>query len=194
MRGTNISVVRFIHFIIFLLLISLIVSGCAEEHVPVTVKNNLPDQQFRNSRIIVTENGITTAIVMANRVSVYEERNYTVVEDSIAIEFFNKEGEKVSTLTALSGQVWGLYEKVDSLRATGDVVIISDERNATMETPVIRWIASTHMIYADSTVRLSTEDAVQEGVRFVATDDLKSYTMENVTGVIQGEGIAIPER
>ena len=63
-----------------------------------------------------------------------------------------------------------------------------------METSVIRWDANAHMIYADSTVRLSTEDAVQTGVRFVATDDLKSYTMENVTGVIQSEEIALPER
>ena len=120
-----------------------------------------PDQEFKNSRIIITENGITTASVWAHRASVYEERNYTVIEDSIAIDFFNKEGEKVSTLTALSGEVWGLYEQVDSLRAEGDVIIISDERKAKMETPFIRWIAKTHMVYADSTVRLSTEDAVQ---------------------------------
>ena len=179
---------------IFLLIVLQLISGCEEEQIPVRINYNQPDQEFKNSRIIITEKGITTAIVWAHRASVFEDRNYTVIEDSIAIEFFNKEGEKISTLTALSGEVWGLYEKVDSLRAEGNVVIVSDERKAKMETSVIRWDANAHMIYADSTVRLSTEDAVQTGVRFVATDDLKSYTMENVTGVIQSEEIALPER
>lgn len=179
---------------IFLLIVLYLTSGCEEEQIPVRIKYNQPDQEFKNSRIIITENGITTAIVWAHRASVYEDRNYTVMEDSIAIDFFNEEGEKISTLTAMSGEVWGLYEKVDSLRAEGEVVIISDERKAKMETPDIRWDAKTHMIYADGNVRLSTEDAVQTGVRFVATDDLKSYTMEDVTGVIHSEEIAVPER
>lgn len=183
-----------LQYSIFFLIVLQLISGCEEEQIPVRINYNLPDQEFKNSRIIITEKGITTAIVWAHRASVFEDRNYTVIEDSIAIEFFNKEGEKVSTLTALSGEVWGLYEKVDSLRAEGNVVIVSDERKAKMETSVIRWDANAHMIYADSTVRLSTEDAVQTGVRFVATDDLKSYTMENVTGVIQSEEIALPER
>jgi len=168
--------------------------ACAEEPPVVQVRSNLPDQQFTNSRIVITENGITSAIVAAKHVNVYEDRNYTVVDDSIAIQFFNKEGKRVSTLTAKHGEVWGLYENVDSLKATGDVVIISDERNAKMETQDIRWIAATHKIYSDSRVRLSTEDAVEEGTGFEATDDLKTYTMKNVTGEIQSESLKIPER
>ncbi len=82
---------------------------------------------------------------------------------------------------------------MDSLKATGNVVIVSEERNAKMETPEILWVASTHRIFADM-VRLSTEDAVEEGVKFEATDDLKSYTMKNVSGEVQGRDIAIPER
>ena len=171
----------------------MVIAGCQEEKPRVTIKSELPDQQFINSRTIITDNGITSAILDANRVDVYENRNYTVIRDSIRIDFFNKDGKRVSTLTAKNGEVWGLYEKVDSLKATGNVVIVSEERNAKMETPEILWVASTHRIFADM-VRLSTEDAVEEGVKFEATDDLKSYTMKNVSGEVQGRDIAIPER
>ena len=105
-------------------------------------------------------------------------------------------GEKVdcklmySTMGSLS---YSLYSMVDSLKATGNVIIESEERNAKMETPQILWVAAIHKVFAD-TVRLSTEDAVEEGVRFEATDDLKSYTMKNVSGEVQGRDITIPER
>ena len=174
-------------------LLLLVIAGCEKEQPGVADRSELPDQQFTNSRTVITENGVTTAIVEARHVDVYEERNYTVIRDSIRIDFFNKDGKRVSTLTADNGEVWGLFEQVDSLKATGDVVIMSEERNAKMETPEILWLASIHKVFAD-TVRLSTEDAVEEGVMFEATDDLKSYTMKNVSGEVQGRDINIPER
>ena len=180
---------------ILLTLLLVITAGCeVEENTPAPVDYTIPDQEFKDARIIITENGITSAIMAAKHVNVFEDENYTVIEDSIAIEFFDKEGVRVSTLTARNGEIWGLYEQVDSLKATGNVLIISEERKAKLETESIRWSAKTHMIYADGWVRLSTEDAVQEGEKFVATDDLKEYSMENVTGSIRREGISIPER
>ncbi|MCE5250897.1 LPS export ABC transporter periplasmic protein LptC [bacterium] len=180
--------------IAFLILAGLLAMGCEEEKPPVTVRSDLPNQQFSDARIVITEKGVTSAIVSAKHVDVFEDRNYTVVNDSISIQFFNKEGKRASTLTARHGEVWGLFEQVDSLKATGDVVIVSDERNAKMETQDIRWIAASHKIFSDSRVRLSTEDAVEEGIGFEASDDLKTYTMKNVTGEITREELAIPER
>ena len=177
----------------FVQILALLSIGCKEEIPLIKEEEELPEQQFTHSRLIITENGITTAIVEAQHVDVYESQDYTVVKDSIQIDFYNADGKHVSTLTAQNAEVWGLYEKVDSLKARGDVVIISEERNAKMETPEILWIATIHKVYAD-TVRLSTDDAVEEGVDFEADDDLKSYTMKNVTGEIQDQDIDIPKR
>ena len=185
---------RYVKGIMVMILAGLLAVGCEEEIPPVTVRSDLPNQQFSDARIVITEKGVTSAIVSAKHVNVFEDRNYTVVNDSISIQFFNKEGKRASTLTARHGEVWGLYEQVDSLKATGDVVIVSDERNAKMETQDIRWIAATHKIFSDSKVRLSTEDAVEEGTGFEASDDLKTYTMKNVTGEITREELTIPER
>ncbi|MFC1606452.1 LPS export ABC transporter periplasmic protein LptC [Candidatus Latescibacterota bacterium] len=178
--------------LLFIALLSL--SSCEKEPVPLKGDPaELPDQQFEHTRIIITEGGKTSAVVEAERVDVYEDRSYTSAEDSIKIEFYNTDGDHVSTLTAQKAAVWGLYEHVDSLKATGNVVIISKERSAKMETPGLLWIASHHKVFAD-TVKLSTDDAVEEGIDFEASDDLRSYTMKNVTGEIQGDDLEIPER
>ena len=149
-------------------------------------KTGLPEQQFRRTRIVITENGVTTAALEADDIEVYNVRDYTVVRDSLRIDFYNRKGEHVSTLTADSGEIWGLYEEVDSLRAQGNVKIVSSSRDAHMETPFIRWIAVEHRVYADSTVRLSTGDITEIGTGFVANDDLSSYTMQNVTVISRG--------
>lgn len=167
----------------------LCLAGTCEEpeQTQEVADTGLPEQQFRRTRIIITEHGVTTAAVEADDIEVFDTRDYTVVRDSLHIDFYNKKGEHMSTLTADSGEIWGLYEEVDSLRAEGDVVIVSTQRDARMETPFLRWIATEHRVYADSTVRLSTGDITEIGTGFVANDDLSSYTMQNVTVISRGK-------
>lgn len=171
------------------------IAGCKEEPPKKVRRGSYHTQEFLDSRIVITEDGMTNAIVEAHKVYVFEEQNYTVIDENIAIDFFNKNGEAVSRLTANSGEVWGLYENVDSLKAAGNVVITSTEREWMLETPYnIRWIAATKRVYADSTVKLSTEGAVEIGVGFEAPDDLSSYKMREVKGEYQNRDVVVPER
>ena len=80
--------------------------------------------------------------------------------------------------------MWGLYESVDSLRARGNVVIVSDEENASMETEDIRWIASIHRIHADGLATIKTNQGFEQGTGFVANDDLSEFEF---TGPVSGE-------
>ncbi len=151
-----------------------------------------PDQVFVASRFVVTENGLTSAMVRADSVLVWNDRAISEANGNLKVDFFSREGVRVSTLTADRGIVYGMTEAIDSLRATGDVVVVWHERNAMMKTPFIRWIAATRMIYADSTVVLTVENAAERGIGFVAPDDLKSYSMRSVTGYVHDEKIKIP--
>lgn len=151
-----------------------------------------PDQIFLDSRSVVTDNGLTSAVVRADSVIVYQNGRYSEASGSVRVDFFNRKGEKISTLTAKSGTIYGMTEAIDSLYANGDVTVTWLERNATMKTPYVRWIAAKRMIFADSTVTLTVEKAVEQGIGFEAPDDLKSYTMRAVTGVVQSENIKIP--
>jgi len=151
-----------------------------------------PDQIFADARFVVTENGLTSAVVRADSVLVWNDRAVSEAIGNLKVDFFSREGSRVSTLTADRGIVYGMTEAIDSLRATGNVVVVWHERNAEMRTPFIRWIAAIHTIYADSTVVLTVENASERGIGFAAPDDLKSYTMRSVSGYVHDENIKIP--
>ena len=186
----------FRHWTIWYFILLLFGIGCEKDTKLSQVNKvliNEPDQKFYNSRIVITENGMTSAIVEAESVKVYINSNFTLVEGGIQIDFFNTNGEHTSTLTAQSGEVWGLYEEVDSLKATGDVVIISTDKEKRLETSSsLYWISNTRKIFADGMVKLISEDAVEQGVNFEAKDDLSEYRMDNVSGVFGGKDIKLP--
>ncbi|MFC1511581.1 LPS export ABC transporter periplasmic protein LptC [Candidatus Latescibacterota bacterium] len=173
-------------------------AGCAPEPTVTqlsTVPENEPDQKFIQARIVITEGGMTNAIVMADSIQVFLDRSYTEIDGDMAIDFFNDGGEMTTKLTADSGEIWGLYEEVDSLIARGDVMVVSvDEENRLETSSALTWSARTHLIYADGLVRLSTPDAVEQGINFVATDDLSEYSMDNVSGEYEGSGLSLPGR
>ena len=143
--------------------------------------------------MIITENGITSAVVGAERVQVYMEEDFTAIDGGIVMEFFDKDGARTSILTAKHGGVWGLYDDVDSLKATGDVVIVSEDSTKRMETASsLTWLSETRRIYADSLVRLVTESGVEQGINFEAAEDLSEYRMDNVSGEIEGTDFNMP--
>jgi len=184
--------------LIGVLLMTICIVGCEKNTtVPKAAKPavNEPDQTFLKSRIVITESGITNAIVQAESVKVYMDSGFTAVDGGVQIEFFNKKGEHVSTLNARQGQVWGLYDKVDSLKAIGSVTVVSTDKKKRLETPnSLIWIASTRMIFAErnTMVKLTTEDAVEQGINFVANEDLSEYRMENVSGFYEKDTITLP--
>ncbi len=186
------------YFTAWNIILLMLVSGCekkAQISGVESISDNEPDQSFYKSRIIITENGMTSAIVEAESVSVYMDSNSTSVTGGIRIDFFDNKGAHTSTLTAQSGEVWGLYEDVDSLKATGDIVIVSKDTEKRMETASsLCWISSVRKIYADGLVKLITEDVVEQGINFEARDDLSEYRMDNVSGVFEGGDINLPDR
>jgi LPS export ABC transporter protein LptC len=151
-----------------------------------------PDQLFVQSRFMVIDNGLTDAIFSADSVKVYTNLSISEAVGHLVVDFYNKRGIQYSVLTARRGIVYGKTEAIDSLRAEGDVVIIWKDRNARMETPFLRWIASSRRIFADSTVVLTVNNALERGVGLEAPDDLKSYIMKKVSGFVKGQELRYP--
>jgi len=176
-------------------LFSVFFTGCAKKTPPKTSASAVsggPDQLFVHARFVVMDNGLTSAIISADSVSVYSGVPHSEAAGNLVIHFFNKEGIQYSVLTAQKGIVYGKTEAIDSLRAIGDVVVTWKEKNARMETPHLRWIASTRRIFADSTTVLTVNNALEQGIGFEAPDDLKSYTMKKVSGYVRGQKIQYP--
>ena len=185
-------------FLLLLILLSILCAVCSKKssvRSEKTTTDVIPNQVLINPRIIITENGNTTAIIKSKIVKIFEDSNFTSLEDSVNINFFNKAGEHTKTLTAHAGEVWGLYENVDSLKAKGNVLIVSVERDATMRTESIRWIASSHRVYGDGPVTITSEKGFEQGVGFVAKDDLSEYEFTGpVSGEFRGEDFRLIDR
>ncbi len=155
----------------------------------------VPDQVLYGTRITLTELGLTQAIIAANIVKIYEDSSYASLEDSVHIDFFDEEGVHTSTLTADKGEIWGMYGEADSLRASGEVVIRSEEENALMEAPAIRWLTGEGTVYGVGTVKLTTENGFEQGVGFEAKDDLSEYRFRGpVSGEVRSEELNIIDR
>ncbi len=154
-----------------------------------------PDQIFIRPRIVITENGLTSAVLRAETVKVFEDSSYTLFQDSLTVFFYSEDGQHTTTMTADSGEVWGLYEEVDSLRADGDVRIISEEREASLEAPAIRWIVGQHRVYGEGLVKLNTDQGFEQGTGFTAVDDLSEYEFTGpVSGEVRGDDLNLEER
>ena len=189
---------RIIYFL-FLMLIILYVA-CGDESSIQSGKSstdNEPDQILIKPHIFISENGMTSAILESNVVKIYEYEGYSYasLEDSIVISFFNKEGKHTTTLTAHYGEIWGLYENTDSLRVQGNVLLVSEERNASLKTESLHWIASISKVFADGLVTINSEDGYEQGTGFKASDDLSEYEFTGpVSGKIREEGFKLPDR
>ena len=177
------------------LVAGILACGCAEEPSTTVSRPHTedePDQIFIEPHMIVTENGITSAVLESQTVKVYEERNYTALEDSVRILFYNDSGEHTTTLTAAFGGVYGLYSNVDSLSARGNVVIVSHEQDVTMETEDIRWNRTTRKVNADGLAVIRSRHGFEQGYGFVANDDLSEYEFRGeVSGEYRGKEIDI---
>ena len=183
---------------VFLIAGILIIFGC-EEKAPVrsyrAAGPDEPDQVLKDTRMVLTERDRTSAVIDANSVKIYEEKDYASLEDSVVIFFYNNKGEHTTTLTAMKGGIWGVYDNADSLKASGDVVIRSEENNAFMEAPAIRWIAADSLVYGEGHVRLNSENGYEEGTGFEARDDLSEYRFRGpVSGEVRSDDVEIIDR
>jgi LPS export ABC transporter protein LptC len=173
-----------------MLLPIIVFAGCEREStvsILTEAQENAPDQEFVDSRIVITQQGRTNAIVQADSIRVFQSRNYTTIDGSMVVDFFDAAGTQKSTLTADHGEIWGLYENVDSLRAFEKVEVVAADSSKRLNTDsAMTWSGETRNIYSDGPVTLVTNDAVEQGVNFVAKDDLSEYTMNSVSGAYQG--------
>lgn len=171
------------------LIVSLFAGCGGEEPVQKSAKasESEPDQILTDTTMTIYEKGATAAVIEAGMVKLYEKQDFASLEDSITIRFFNKKGEHTTTMTAMRGEIWGVYDGADSLRASGDVVVRSEENNAFLQAPAIRWVAADSLVYGDGVVRLNSENGYEEGTGFEAKDDLSEYRFRGpVTGEVRG--------
>jgi LPS export ABC transporter protein LptC len=166
-----------------LLLLTGALSACEDKVKPPvaeSVPEELPDQESWNSTVTFSDSGQVRAIMVAGHIRMYKSRNETLIDSGLVVDFFGRDGEHTSTLTAKRGRVDDVHK---DLEAFDDVVFRSDS-GTVVETEYIFWENLNRKVRGDRFVTITSPAEKLQGYGFEADQDLKNYT---VFGTVTGE-------
>ncbi len=169
-------------YIIILTVILGVLAGCEQRIRPSIVEgmdaDELPDQESWNSTIIVSNEGVVSAIIKAGYIAMYSDKKITLLDDGVHVDFYNEEGEITSILISDRGEV---DDETQDLSGYGNVVIEGDD-GTILETEEIHWVNETERIHTDKFVKITSPDEIIEGYGMESDAGLNNYTIYRVTG------------
>ncbi len=162
------------------LLLSLLLLSCEERLRPsfVSVQQEIPSQESWRSRVIFSDSSQVKAILWAGHISVYANGHYTLLDDSVHVDFYNALGEHSSTLTARRGRV---DDATDNFEAHEHVVVVSDS-GTTLRTERLYWTNADRSIHTDAFVDILSPNEHISGTGMVSDEGLKNYKIFKVSG------------
>ena len=159
--------------VLFVLALSLAgVGGCrGKASVPAGGEEvQVPDQEARDFTLTESSEGRRIWTLWASYAAMFNDRSL-VDARTVKIEFFNRDGEKYSTLVAEEGRV---HQRTNDLEARGNVRVTT-ESGITMETDSLRWINKTGRIVSDAFVRVTRKHDVVTGYGFESDASLEHF-------------------
>jgi LPS export ABC transporter protein LptC len=165
-----------------MLVIALMLSACEEKLKPAVVlnfdPNGTPTQESWKATVFFSDSGKTLAKLQAGYIAVYSDKQYTLLEDSIKVDFYDDYGRHTSTLTALRGKI---DDRTHDMEAYDRVVIVSDS-GTVLRTEKILWVNQTKHVKSDQYVTITSPNEQIQGYGFDSDQNLKNYTIFKVTG------------
>lgn len=113
-----------------------------------------PDQESWNSVVVLTTLGQRTAVINYNHMTRYLNKKQTKFDGGIIVDFFNKDGEHSSHLTAERGIVYDTRRNFD---AFGNVIFVSDS-GSVLRTEELRWDNIREKVYSNVFSTFTTVD------------------------------------
>jgi LPS export ABC transporter protein LptC len=122
-------------------------------------------------------------VLRAGHIASYTDRAVTYLDDGIAIDFYNEEGFRTSTLTARRGKV---DDRTQDFAAYDRVVVVSDS-GTTLRTDSLFWRNADRKIHTDAFVDISSPREHIMGHGLISDQSLRNYRIFRVTGQARTE-------
>jgi len=164
-----------------LLAFCMLLTGCEEKIKPAVVPvspNEVPSQESWNSTVTFSDSAKIKAILWAGHIAVYSQQRFTMLDDSIHVDFYNEEEQHTSLLTAENGKV---NDVTDDFEAHENVVVISDS-GTVLRTDHLFWTNADRKIHTDAFVDIVSPTEHIMGKGMVSDQGLKNYRIFKVTG------------
>ncbi|MGA9116183.1 MAG: LPS export ABC transporter periplasmic protein LptC [Bacteroidota bacterium] len=164
-----------------LLLAALLAGGCEEKLKPAVVDlpgSELPSQESWNSTVVFSDSARRKAVLSAGHIAVYRTRMETVLEESVAVDFYDESERRTSRLTARRGRV---DDRTRDFEASGRVVVVSDS-GTVLRTERLFWDNAARRIHTDAFVEITTPSEIIQGHGMESDQALRHYRIFRVTG------------
>ncbi len=159
----------------------VVLTGCEEKLrpsiAPITTKD-VPSQESWKSFVTFSDSGRTKARLWSGHISVYTAQEFTLLEDSVIVDFYDEQERHTSRLTARSGKV---LDRTRDFEAYGNVVVTSDS-GTVLKTDRLFWNNETSKIHTDAFVDIVSPDEHIMGHGMESDQNLENYKIFKVTG------------
>jgi LPS export ABC transporter protein LptC len=176
-----------LNIFVLLLTVLLFLAACNEDRTTVLppdqqeVPGLRPDQICWNVEVAFIDSSITKAILHAKRAQVFTERNESLLDGGLTVDFFSeKTGNRMCVLTADSARI---DDVTKNMIAKGNVHVVADSSNTSLRTPMLLWDNKNQKIYSTEFVQIDSPTENIQGWGFESDMYLKNYKIFKVKGV-----------
>jgi LPS export ABC transporter protein LptC len=148
----------------------------------VTNDPKAPDEVTTNLEVFYTDSGAPKVRIFAKLAETYSQPELvTKLKDGIKVDFYDSDGEIVSTLTALYGEI---QTSKGRMFVRDSVQLFNRAKNQRMETEELIWNQTDSVVYTEKNVIVKSPKGVVYGKGIRTTQDFNHYTFFKPTGKI----------
>lgn len=169
-----------------MVLLVLVIAGCRRRDVrlradAVTDRAAMAVLEASDVTTIISDSGVVRYRIKAQTWKVYDKADtpYWEFPDGIYLEKFNTELEPDASIESdyafynEPAQRWMLRGNVKALNLEGEQ----------FETPLLFWDQKSELIYSDSSIVITREASIIQGVGFRSNQEMTKYTILRPTGI-----------
>lgn len=164
----------------------LVVSSCHKKDVKIqretlAERAYVPMLDANEVTTLISDSGITRYRITAGRWQIYDkaEPPYWDFPQGLYIEKFD---EQLNVDASLRSD-YARYNEAEQLwRLEGNVYAVN-QAGEIFETPLLFWSQKDERVYSDSTIKITRENSIIEGVGFESNQEMTRYTIAQPTGV-----------
>ena len=168
-----------------LLLLSGILFSCVNDLDSIrkiTFKTTDPDERTTNMAVLYTDSGYAKVEVFAKLAETYSKPESVIkLKDGVRINFFSEDGEIVSVLTALYGEI---QQEKGTMFVRDSVQLFNIKKNRRMETEELFWNQKDSTIFTEKSVVIKTPQAILFGQGVRTKQDFSTHEFMKPTGTI----------
>ncbi len=181
-------------YIYFIGLLLTIISIACNKHEPVVTQSDngeIPDQEMWNFDVKVTESGKLDAHLKAGHMLHFSEKEQSVMNKGVLVDFYDQDAKLASTLTSDSGL---FNEKNQDVKAIRNVIVSSDS-GVTLYTEELAYDQGKEKIFTEKDVKITTTKGdTFYGTGFESDPQLKFWEIKNLRGTAHKSVDLSPEQ